>query len=56
MQLDTWGFADVEAAVAAIAIWIKTIQWKGPNVHMSKWLVSGHSNGGESCGLLNGSC
>ncbi|KAI9815677.1 MAG: hypothetical protein M1827_002073 [Pycnora praestabilis] len=42
-----WGFADVESAVAAISDWIRDVQWKGPRVDVDKWLVSGHSNGGQ---------
>ena len=46
---DTWGFADVEAGAAAIKDWIKDVDWKGPPVDTSSWLVSGHSNGGKYC-------
>jgi hypothetical protein len=42
-----WGFADVEAAVAAIPAWIESIGWDGPGVDTKRWLVAGHSNGGE---------
>ena len=42
-----WGFADVEAAVAAIPDWIKQVAWQGPVVDVNRWLVSGHSNGGQ---------
>ncbi|KAK4990732.1 hypothetical protein LTR50_002268 [Elasticomyces elasticus] len=42
-----WGFADVEAAVDAIPDWIKANGWKGPAVDTERWLVSGHSNGGQ---------
>ncbi|KAI5193509.1 hypothetical protein E4T38_09937 [Aureobasidium subglaciale] len=42
-----WGFADVEAAVRAIPGWIESIGWTGPGVNTKRWLVSGHSNGGE---------
>ncbi|WPH04227.1 Hypothetical protein R9X50_00711600 [Acrodontium crateriforme] len=42
-----WGFADVEAAVAAIPDWIERVQWKGPGVDINRWMVSGHSNGGQ---------
>ena len=45
-DLDTWGFADVEAAAAAITDWIKSVGWKEPSVDVDRWLVSGHSNGG----------
>ena len=44
---DTWGFADVEAAVAGIPVWIKNVGWNRPSVDVDKWLVSGHSNGGR---------
>lgn len=43
----TWGFADVEAAVAAVICWIETVGWDGPSVDPSGWLVTGHSNGGQ---------
>ncbi|KAL8952695.1 MAG: hypothetical protein Q9222_001394 [Ikaeria aurantiellina] len=42
-----WGFADVEAAVAAIPDWTKAMDWKGPTVNTHQWLVIGHSNGGQ---------
>ena len=44
---DTWGFADVEAAVNAIQEWISHTKWQGIPVDVDKWLVSGHSNGGQ---------
>jgi len=43
----TWGFADVEAAVAAIPKWIEHNDWTGPGVDIARWLVVGHSNGGQ---------
>lgn len=43
----TWGFADVEAAVEAIPTWIEHNSWKGPEVDIRRWIVSGHSNGGQ---------
>jgi alpha-beta hydrolase superfamily lysophospholipase len=46
--LDTWGFSDVEAAIAAIPDWIKSNQWNEIGVDTNKWFVSGHSNGGMS--------
>lgn len=46
-DLDTWGFADVEAGTAAIIDWIETVGWEGPSVDTGRWLVSGHSNGGK---------
>jgi predicted esterase len=42
-----WGFSDVEAAIAAIPAWIETVGWKGSNVDIHRWIVSGHSNGGQ---------
>ena len=42
-----WGFADVEAAIAAIPDWIETVEWQGPGVDMDRWFVVGHSNGGQ---------
>jgi poly(3-hydroxybutyrate) depolymerase len=42
-----WGFADVEAAIAAIPTWIQDVGWKGPGVDAGRWIVSGHSNGGQ---------
>lgn len=42
-----WGLADVEAAIAAVPAWIEQVGWKGPGVDIDKWLVTGHSNGGQ---------
>ncbi|KAH7555001.1 hypothetical protein BM1_07662 [Bipolaris maydis] len=42
-----WGFADVEAAIAAIPDWIENNNWTGPGVDLDRWIVSGHSNGGQ---------
>jgi predicted esterase len=42
-----WGFADVEAATEAIPAWIKNVGWKGPGVDINRWIVTGHSNGGQ---------
>ena len=42
-----WGFTDVEAAVDAIPAWIQYGNWSGPNVDINRWIVSGHSNGGQ---------
>ncbi|KAF2478799.1 hypothetical protein BDY17DRAFT_328315 [Neohortaea acidophila] len=42
-----WGFADVEAAIAAIPDWIEQVEWQGPGVDIDRWLVTGHSNGGQ---------
>lgn len=42
-----WGFTDVEAAIAAIPTWMETVDWKGPKVDIDRWIVSGHSNGGQ---------
>lgn len=42
-----WGIADIEAAVAAIPQWITTMEWHGVGVDTERWLVTGHSNGGQ---------
>ncbi|KAJ4340596.1 hypothetical protein N0V95_007444 [Ascochyta clinopodiicola] len=42
-----WGFADVEAAIETIPNWIQYGNWPGPNVDTDRWIVSGHSNGGQ---------
>lgn len=42
-----WGFADVEAAVASIPDWIRTVSWTGPEVELDRWIMIGHSNGGQ---------
>ncbi|OAL55594.1 hypothetical protein IQ07DRAFT_498765 [Pyrenochaeta sp. DS3sAY3a] len=42
-----WGFADVDAAVAAIPSWIEYVGWAGPGADIERWIVSGHSNGGQ---------
>ncbi|KAF2006183.1 hypothetical protein P154DRAFT_615539 [Amniculicola lignicola CBS 123094] len=42
-----WGFTDVEAAIRSIPSWIKHVGWKGPAVDIDRWVVSGHSNGGQ---------
>ncbi|KAI9759384.1 MAG: hypothetical protein M4579_002373 [Chaenotheca gracillima] len=42
-----WGFADVEAAIAAIPTWTENADWNGPAADLDRWLVSGHSNGGQ---------
>jgi dipeptidyl aminopeptidase/acylaminoacyl peptidase len=42
-----WGFADVEAAIDAIPTWIEDATWEGPGVDINRWIVSGHSNGGQ---------
>ncbi|KAI9703921.1 MAG: hypothetical protein M1820_005703 [Bogoriella megaspora] len=43
----TWGFTDVEAAIRAIPSWISLVDWDGVGVDVKKWLVAGHSNGGQ---------
>lgn len=43
----TWGFADVEAAVDSLPVWLELVNWDGPGIDTSRWLVSGHSNGGQ---------
>lgn len=42
-----WGFADVEAAVSSIPSWIKNVGWQGPGVDVNRWVMTGHSNGGQ---------
>lgn len=42
-----WGFADVEAAIEAIPAWMENVNWKGPGVDTDRWIVTGHSNGGQ---------
>jgi pimeloyl-ACP methyl ester carboxylesterase len=47
---DDWhnfGFADVEAAIEAIPAWIESVGWTGPGVDTNRWIVVGHSNGGQ---------
>lgn len=43
----SWGFADVEAAIAMIPDWIERVEWQGPGADVDRWLVVGHSNGGQ---------
>ncbi|KAF2146112.1 uncharacterized protein K452DRAFT_106041 [Aplosporella prunicola CBS 121167] len=43
----SWGFADVEAAISSIEDWTTRTSWQGIGVDSSRWLVSGHSNGGQ---------
>lgn len=43
----TWGSADVETAVNAIPGLIEHNSWTGPGVDTERWLVIGHSNGGQ---------
>jgi predicted esterase len=42
-----WGFTDVEAAIAAIPDWINDNRWTGYGIDTDRWIVSGHSNGGQ---------
>lgn len=42
-----WGFANVEAAIDAIPAWIYYSNWSGPSIDINRWIVSGHSNGGQ---------
>ena len=44
--LDTWGFSDVQAAVAAIPDWMGAVSWDGPAASLNDWVILGHSNGG----------
>lgn len=42
-----WGSTDINAAVGAIPVWIKNVDWSGPGVSQNDWIVVGHSNGGQ---------
>ncbi|KAF2491853.1 hypothetical protein BU16DRAFT_130466 [Lophium mytilinum] len=42
-----WGFADVEVAVNYVPKWIEAVGWQGPAADLQRWLVAGHSNGGQ---------
>lgn len=42
-----WGFADVEAAIEAVPAWIEKNRWTGPGIDTDRWIVAGHSNGGQ---------
>ena len=42
-----WGFADVEAAIASLDVWLKLTDWQGLHPDKTRWLISGHSNGGQ---------
>jgi predicted esterase len=42
-----WGFSDVEAAIQAIPDWIDSANWRGVGVDTDRWIVIGHSNGGQ---------
>lgn len=42
-----WGFADVEAAIEAVPAWMESVGWKGPGIDINRWIMSGHSNGGQ---------
>ncbi|KAF2730523.1 hypothetical protein EJ04DRAFT_473528 [Polyplosphaeria fusca] len=42
-----WGFADVEYAVHSIQTWMKSVAWQGPDIDVGRWIVTGHSNGGQ---------
>ena len=47
---DDWhevGWSDVEAAIRAIPQWVQAVGWTGPKPDVEKWLLAGHSNGGQ---------
>lgn len=46
-NIDTWGLADVEAAVAAIPEYIISTDWIGPRALVRSLYITGHSNGGQ---------
>ena len=48
-----WGLADVSAAVSAIPDWIGSMQWTGPGVDIERWIVTGHSNGGQGSWFIS---
>lgn len=48
-----WALADVNAAVSAIPGWIKNMGWTGPGVDINKWIVTGHSNGGQGSWFIS---
>ncbi|OQU98556.1 hypothetical protein CLAIMM_04322 [Cladophialophora immunda] len=43
----TWGFADAQSAIAAVPDWINSTEWNGSRLYSEKFLVAGHSNGGQ---------
>jgi predicted esterase len=43
----TWGIADVRAAIESVPSWINTTKWNGIGADVERWLISGHSNGGQ---------
>ncbi|KAI9718623.1 MAG: hypothetical protein M1828_006631 [Chrysothrix sp. TS-e1954] len=42
-----WALRDVESAISALPRWIDRLGWTGLGVEAAKWLVCGHSNGGQ---------
>ncbi|KAL9129258.1 MAG: hypothetical protein Q9217_002238 [Psora testacea] len=50
LTVDSWGLGDVEAAINAVPLWIKSMGWNGPSADIDSWLVSGHSNGDKILG------
>jgi len=42
-----WGWTDVETAINSLQDWISDTKWQGPSIDTEKWLVAGHSNGGQ---------
>jgi predicted esterase len=48
-----WGYADVNAAVSAIPEWIQNMHWRGPAVDTERWIVTGHSNGGQGSWFIS---
>jgi hypothetical protein len=37
----------VEAGIAAIPQWMQKVEWARQGIDLEKWVVSGHSNGGQ---------
>jgi predicted esterase len=47
-----WGAADVQAAVQMIPNWIERFKWTTIGVDVDRWLLTGHSNGGQGVWYL----
>jgi predicted esterase len=48
-----WGLADVTAAVSAISNWMSNMSWTGPGIDLERWIVTGHSNGGQGAWFIS---
>jgi predicted esterase len=47
-----WGSTDVQAAVHMIPNWINRFKWATIGVDVDRWLLAGHSNGGQGAWYL----